>query len=250
MSTKKQAAATELVVKETTALAGIPMGAWGAENTVASDLVIPRILLMQAMSKMCQNDKIAARAGEIRGSLDGKLLGGKDKPLRVIPFYFTSTWVKFEMKNGKFEFIGVEDRDATNEDLPWEVEAGGKKFKNTKAINFFVLIPSEVETGEFLPYVMSFQNTSFAAGRKLVTLAEKLKQFKVPMASKVFEISVSTKQNDKGSWFIFDQVEQVGDSKDFLPTAFEWYQKVSKGGVKVDESHMEDEAVSATSDKF
>lgn len=240
-----------IAVKEETILAEVPKGSWGAENTLKSDIIVPRILLMQAMSKLCQEDK--AKSGEIRASLDGKLLGTKDKPIQIIPFLITASWVHFKMVNGKYEFQNISERTPTNDSLPFEEEIKGEKLKHVRAINAYVLIPSEVEKEEIFPYLISFQNTSFPAGRKLVSAIEKLKIFNQPPASKVFSIGLNKRTNEKGSWWVFDTVESCGPSKrEHLDLAYQWYLTVTKGGVKIDESAMDDDTntVDTTTTKF
>lgn len=228
---------TALQNHETTDLAA-PTGSWGAENTTASDLVIPKLLIMQGLSEFVTDEKIQARQGEIRDSLEGRLLAKVGEPLRVIPFYFYNTWVEFEERNGKFEFTGVTPRDHTNETAPMEWVDGGKKRRRDKTINCYVLVESELANGEFLPYLLSFSRTGFKTGKKLVTLVEKLKQFKLAPAHRVFELSTVKVQNDKGTWF-GPEIQQVAEtSAEHLTLAYKWYLTVSKGGVKVDNSDL------------
>lgn len=231
---------TELVTKQTTALADMPLpqGSWGAENTTATDLVIPKLLIMQGLSDFVTDEKLQARQGEIRDSLEGRLLAKVGEPLKVIPFFFYNTWVEFEERNGKFEFTGITPRDHTNELAPQDWEEAGKKKRRDRTINCYVLLESELGGGEFLPYLLSFSRTGFKTGKKLVTLVEKLKQFNLAPAHRVFELSAAKVSNDKGTWF-GPEIAQVGEtSKEHLALAYKWYMTVSKGGVKVDNSDL------------
>lgn len=217
-----------------------PKGSWGAEKSSAADLIIPKILIMQGQSKFVTDEKIQARQGELRDSLQGKLLAKPGEPIRFIPFYLYNTWIDFEKRNGKFEFVGMYERNTANEDLEWEFTKDGKEMKRTKAINAYVLLEKELG-GVFLPYVLSFSSTSFKIGKKFVTLVEMLKQFDLAPAHKVFELSTHKASNDKGTWFAPD-VEQVADTSDeHLAIAYNWYLRVVKGGVKVDTSDMSDD---------
>ena len=47
-----------------------------------SDIIVPRILLMQAMSPQVTNAQ--AQMGEIRDSIDGALLGNEKHPLDIV----------------------------------------------------------------------------------------------------------------------------------------------------------------------
>lgn len=222
------------------------LGSWGAEDTSAADLIIPKILIMQGQSDFVNDDKIQARQGEIRDSLEGKLLAKIGESIRFIPFFFYNTWVEFTEKEKKFVFSGMHVRDRTNEDLEWEWVDNGVNKKRAKAINCYVLLENELEDGVYLPYLLSFRNTSFKEGKKLVTLVEKLKQFKLSPAHRVFELSTTKVTNEKGTWFGPEVTQVAETSEGHLFQAYQWYLKVAKGGVKVDNSDLEKEAEAAT----
>lgn len=253
MATAKKTDETSLTpaVDKALAAAGVPEGSWGAPQATTSDLVIPRIMIMQGLSKLMQDDTLGAKLGEVRESLEGRLLGSKDKPLQFIPFFITTTWINREKINGKFEFKSQEPRTGANDDLPWdwtEKNEHGKdvEFKREKAINAYVLIPSEIDTGEFLPYVLSFSKTAFKAGKKFMTLVEMLKQGGLAPAHRVFELSVQKTENEKGTWYN-PEVKKLGaTAPKHLAAAYKWYQTVSAGAVRVDEPVAEEATDEAT----
>ena len=231
MTTKKE---TNVAVKEeqTTDLA-MPSGAWGNENARASDMIIPRISILQKTSKMLEKESLGAKIGEFRDSMTQKLLGSRSKPLKFIPIFMTNTWVKLEAKGNKF--VGVTTRTAANEDTPFEETVEGKIYRNIKSLNVFCLLPDELEKKEAFPYVISFQATGFQTGRKLITMVKKLEMMGKPLAAKNFILTSETRTNDSGTWDVF-LVEQGEDTKmEHLKTAFQWYKTVSQGNVKVDE---------------
>lgn len=210
-------------------------GSWGAENTSASDIILPRINLTQQMSDAVINEK--AKAGQFIGNIDGNILGGKDKPLEFIPFYVTRTLVKYQIVEGKQKFISTEDLNAINEKIPFEeIDMAGNKYKNVKNFNVYVILPEELKTGQYIPYLLTFRNMSYNAGKKLSTMFEKLKAFNVPIAAKTFILSASLKENDKGKFYVYDVSQKDGyNSEEQVNSAYGWYEKVKQGKTKLSE---------------
>lgn len=232
----------EVTTKETTAVA-VPQTNWGMEKISSSDMIIPRIQVLQLTSKMLQKDGLNAKPSELRGSLEGNLLGGKEKPVKVVPIYLFNSWIKLDTNGNKF--LGTVPRDHTNEGLPQETVENGKKIKNMKAINMYCLLASDISAGTPFPYLVTFQGTGFTTGKKLVTLVTKLKMFGKPLASKFFSLGVEPRENEKGKWFIFsiDQNEDV--ALEHQKIAYDWYKLVTQTEVKVDDSEFEEAQVVA-----
>ncbi len=241
----------EISKTEKNEISAIQNGAWGADTVIASDLVIPKVLLMQGLSKLMNNENVSARLGEIRGSLEGNLLGGPKEAMEIIPFFVKENWNLFEEENGKYEFRGREPRTMANDSLPLEEVVEGKKIRRDKTIDVYVLSPKEIEQGEFLPYLISFTRTSFRAGKKLVTIGQKLKMFKKPLASKIFKLISTKVENDKGTFYAFD-VEQGVDAKpEHTAAAYNWYLEISKNMVRIDEGDMEEQiTIDPSKDRF
>lgn len=235
---------TQVTTAQETSLA-VPTGAWGAcETTTASDLIIPRLLVMQGLSDMMQDEKLGAKLGEIRESLEGRLVGSKDKPVQFIPFFMNTGWVVREKRNGKFEYLRVEERTASNDGLEWEFQEKNDEGKlvdmtREKTINVYLLIPQEIDRGEYLPYLFTFSRTSFKAGKVFMTLVEMLKQSRLSPAHRVFELTTVKTENEKGTWYT-PEVRRVGEtSQKHLAAAYEWYKTVSAGKVRVDEPEVD-----------
>lgn len=201
------------------------------------DLLIPKILVMQGLSELVANEK--ALMGELRDSLDGKLLAAKDAQIEVIPFHYNKTWVIFEeAKGGKLEYKETIPWSASNSDWTWEAVVDGKKVRRDQSLNFFCLIPSEIAGGYFMPYMLSFRRTSYKNGKKLITAKEKLKMFGRPLASKVFSLSSQKTENDLGTFYVFDIVESRDTTKEELEAVKPWFDMVQSAAVKVDDSDL------------
>jgi len=205
------------------------------------DLLLPRILLMQGLSKLVAEDK--AKMGEFRDSLEAKLLGGKDKPLEFIPFYSNKTWVIFTMDGGKMSYSSTVPMTADNAGWDREdtVQIDGKKVpvKRYAAINYFVLLPSDIAGGEPFPLVLSFRSTSYVAGRKLETHKAKYQRIKKPICWKTFLLTTTLQENEKGRFFVMDVAPERVTTDEELEEVATWYQVIKQANVRIDESEAD-----------
>lgn len=229
---------------------------------LSSDLIIPKLLLMQGLSDAVADRK--AQQGDIIRSTTMEKLGDDKTSVELIPLTIQNVWMNQEKIGSKFEFRGYEPRTASNETLPWEYNQGGTQWKRTKVLNLFALLPADIEayraelkkfedTGEIpdmdkvlMPVVVPFRNTSFAAGRTVATLflkAEGLSREvgkEVPVYGKTLLLSCVQDKNDKGSFFIYE-VDSKGKKTDasYLSYASTWHKNLQAMGmnVKVDEAN-------------
>jgi hypothetical protein len=207
-----------------------------------NDLLLPKVLLMQGLSDLVTEGK--AIMGELRHSLEGRLLGSHEKPLEVIPLLVRKSWVVFVEENGKLEYSGEVPFTSANAhwllDDVWE----GKKVRRDKSLNLYCCLPGEVDEGVFLPYVISFRRTSYKAGRKVETARETLKMFKKPLAFKTLLISAYKDKNDKGVYFVFDVIPGRKTTEAELAGVSPWFDLIKNSAVKVDDSELKkDETV-------
>ena len=232
------------------------------ETVLKSDLVIQKVLLQQGLSKFVSDRK--AQAGDMVRSGSAEKLGDDKKPVSFIPLTFQNLWMISENQNGdgkKFEFRRYEPRTAANESEPWEYIENGTKWKRTKVMNLFALLPSDIDAQEaelakdpedinvdkvLLPVVIPFRNTSFKAGKDVATLFAKAESISlrvgrtIPAFGTTMKLSCTQEKNDKGSFFVY-KVETAGatDAK-YKETAKSWYNSLAQMDVKIDESDLED----------
>jgi len=235
----KAPAAGAVAVRETAQAPALLNSMLGDDDALdVRDLLVPRILLMQGLSKFVAEDK--GKMGEFRDSLEAKLLGGKDKPLEFIPFSQNKTWVIFTNENGKLAYSSTVP--FTPENQNWEredtVKIDGKNvpIKRYACINYFVLLPSDIAAGEPFPLVISFRSTSYTAGRKLETHRAKYKSIKKPICWKTFNLTTSLQENDKGRFFVLDVAPERLTTDEELAEVQKWYQVIKSANVRIDES--------------
>jgi hypothetical protein len=247
------AKAKKIAVEEERAVAapqaaGLPAvdNGWGGEGLSNSDIMVPKLLLMQGLSDLVADG--TAIAGQIRDSLEGKLFGGvmkaKEAPtaMEVIPFSSFKTWVVFEKRNGKDEYVKTVPFTAENEGWAIEEVVGGVQVRRDKCLNFYVLRPEEIKEGAAFPYLVSFRRTSMPAGRKLATMAAKLRVFNQPIAMKVINLTASATENDKGKYFVYDLSSGRNSTAEEIVEAKKWHTTLKTANVKIDDSDLKAEA--------
>ncbi len=225
----------------------------------ATDILIPKILLAQSTSKAVQDEKVTF--GQLYKSTTFEALGGKDKPVSIIPLYHTKTWVLSQKIGGKYEFRAVEPFTPENKDKPWEWTQVGQEWKREQSLNFFVLIPSEVDRDQkardlaakgeipdldasLLPCVLSFKSTSYKAGKVLVTHFAKASDFGLPPFVSYFQLTTLKTTNDRGTFYVLDVGKGGKTNVAHLPAATKWRDIVAHSSVKIDESDLSEKNVS------
>lgn len=226
--------------------------------TEAKDLLIPKLLLMQGSSKYVKEDGIC-KAGDLVKSTTGEVLGSvreKDyKSVKFVPIYMFKIWVKHELvkdSNGKEKQVYVETYPVTpmNTDQKWlqqvvEVDETGREitrtYKNTKNINFYVILEKDFGNLLSAPYVLSYRASSEKAAAIVEDWFAQCKaakqagitegyggQLMLPFG-KVFELGGKIeKNNDDQSWFVLQTKESGQATEGVLSQAYNWYKVVSK----------------------
>lgn len=200
------------------------------------DIIIPKLVLMQSISKAVADEK--ARAGEIRGSIDLQKITEREGSVEIIPFHVYKTWVT--LSKGGSEFVRQVPLTMANYNWPREELLGGKEVVNFETINYYVLLPEEIKKGVFMPYVVSFRSTSAMAGKTLETHRARLKEFGKPLPFKTFKLGSQAKKNDKGNFFVFTIAESRDTTDAELDAVKHWHAIVKSTTVRVDESDVED----------
>lgn len=224
----------------------------------ASDILIPRILLAQSTSKVVQDEKVAF--GQLYRSTTLEALGGKDKPLALIPLYMTKTWVFSQKVGGKYEFRAIEPFTEENRNEPWQFTRPGnpvQEWKREQNLNFFCLLPTDIAkdqearaqaaAGEIpdldaslLPCVISFKSTSYKAGKTLVTHFAKAADFNMAPFVNFFEVKTTKTTNDQGTFYVLEVLKGGKTEKAHQELCKRWRNIVSNTAVKIDDSDVEE----------
>lgn len=240
----QEAETKELAAKESQLPAEV-MGEWGQGSPAinASDIVIANILPMQMMSKKVAAKKAAY--GEFRDTIENKLLGSEEKPMEFIPFHMEKVWLQFITPKGanKKQFHSFLPMNPSNEDLPYEEEVDdGAIMHRDRSYHVYVLLPSELEEGGAMPYVIPFRRTSRKAGQQLVTqMYVKNLQAGLSPAAFVMKLTGESTTNDEGTFIVLGVEKGRRATNDEQMAALEWFKTVRKGKTKVDDSEFREE---------
>lgn len=247
---KKQANAVATTEEKPTGLAVVGPQTDNAEEILASNIIIPKILLMQGLSELVSDGK--AVMGDMVRSTTGEKLGNAEKPVEIIPLTYNTTWVKQEKVGNAWEYRGQEPMTAANQDLPWQYEENGTQWKRTKSLNLYALLPSDVvaekaemekaKNGEMpdpdkalLPVMISFRSTSFNAGKVVNTHFAKARKFGLQGYVSTLKLKCYKEKNELGTFYVFD-VETAGKTpKDAFEVCEYWRNIVASGKAQVDD---------------
>lgn len=255
------------------------------EQILASDVIIPKLWLMQGLSELVADGK--AIAGQIVRSTSGEVVGDPKTALEFIPLTFQNKWVIQEKIGKKYEYRktlnrdgGLEDAhkevtDQTGENLPWDFKHNGTEWKRVKVLNVFALLVNDVKaeqaefdkfkaTGEvpdlnktLMPVVISFRSTSYNAGKSVVShFVKALSPAQARFGVKPYQYTLNLKcyqdKNDMGSFYVYEvtQGRKCTSAKNNglpeLENATEWATRLASAPViRIDES---DEVHSDTSE--
>lgn len=221
---------------------------WGAPVNLGQDMVLAKILPMQMSSKMVADDK--AKFGEFRDSMTGERLGSIAEPIPLLPFHVQKFWdIQEADEQGKFKWVRTEpliedpiSKDY-NDNLPWQDKIEGRDVRRIRRMNFFVLRPSEIEEGSSIPMVLSFKSTSYKEGKKLLTqMYMRNRRIGLPPPGHIIILAGTKEKNDDGSWVVPNYELGPKATPAQMQEALNWFKIINKGGVKVDDSDLDEGA--------
>lgn len=219
---------TEITKKPEASLTEISETPWGSSGTDSHDMLIPRVLLMQAMSKFVQDGKCAP--GDIIENINCEVLAKPAASFEFVPFMTYKEWYRYKQVGGKLEFLGKELWSPKNDGYQYEEIRDGVTYRNDMALNYFVLLANRLNE---LPFLISFRRSSYYAGKKLSSHFQVAAMKKLPPANTVFGLSCRKDTNDKGTYFVLDVARKRDSKKEELEAAYGWWKTLSTSQAKV-----------------
>lgn len=230
----------EIATTQTTEVAMYSMNDFGVDQVSLSqqDVVIPKILTMQGLSKAVVDGK--AKFGDFIDSLSEERLGDMKSPLSFIPFHMVKKFIISKFDGKEFKYDRVEMITAVNDGLPYEDNENGTQIRRQRVLSFYCILPQDTS----IPYVIDFKGMSAKAGRVLATqmFVKNRAAGKVPPA-KVMELSGEKTQNDKGVFVVLNTKIGRDSTNDEIGLCLNWYKTIASNKAKV---HEESEAVVST----
>lgn len=215
---------------------------WGNDVYLGkNDVVIPKILPMQGLSQLVADGK--AMMGEFRDSLSGEKLGSITEPIAIVPFHVEKVWDVLVEEGDQFKWVRseplIEDptKEGYNDNLPWSDKEDGLEIKRVRRMNFYVMLPSQIDDGTSVPYVLSFKSTSYREGKKLFTqMYMRNRKANLPPPAYTFILSGVKTKNDKGTFIVPALELGPKTPHKHITECLNWYKLIRQGNVKVDET--------------
>lgn len=211
---------------------------WGEVSIDSSDIVIPKLILMQGQSTFV-TDGIASFGDVVETpSKQVVLQASKGGVIELIPFHHTAVWSKYKVTNGKQEFIGYEDV-VKGVDKEYEENHGSYMVKNMRTLNMFFINPKAPE----LPVVISFKGISQRTGKEIITqMYIKNRQAGKTPASYVLSLGAVKQKNDKGTFYVWEFKVSRQSTGDEVGLCLKWLKsiKTTPSAFKVDTTTEEE----------
>lgn len=191
----------------------------GFEEASASAYAIPFIQILQSGSPQCKKSDGAyikgAEEGMLYNTVTGDLYNG-ETGIEVIPCHYSQRFIEWKPRESGGGFV--------SEHLPGETEATVKDDKNRDILpngntlvdtrNHYVMVRDA--EGMLTPALVTMSSTQLKKSRQWMSKMQGIKVknaagdfVTAPMSSRVYKITTTPEQNDKGSWFGF-RIELAG----------------------------------------
>jgi len=168
-------------------------------NIGQEDLILPRTELLQALSPTVVAGD--AQPGQIVNNISKDVY---KKPV-IVPLVVTKNWIRWRTRQEGGGMVW-RSNDPTDpkviEESKWG--ADGTKPLCTAYLNFLCIIE-----GDDMPIIVSFSNTSYNAGKKLLTLCKMSPTGK--LSASRYELLSNSRTNNMGTFFVYD-VKKIGPS--------------------------------------
>lgn len=215
----------------------VPMAQAMEETGIsASDLIIPKLHLMQNTSELVGEGK--AKLGDVVNLQTMEVVGGFEKKVEVIPLKLYKTWVIYDMSGPKAKYARQEPVTPGNENLPWEDKENGIPIRRDFTINFYVLLKDDVAKEEAFPIVISFKRTSLQAGKQMATQVFKMAALGKPSYNQTLLLGVSKEKKDTNYYGVFECSKGNLTSEVEKAAAKHWLAMVNSMKYKVDDSDL------------
>ncbi len=204
-----------------------------SEEILASDIIIPYLLLVQDLSDLKKEKK--AEPGDICKSSTAQKYGDAKTPVEVIFLHYPKlNWILEQKPKGatRYKYRSMFPRTAANENLPWEfwgdddgneVQAGAPgatQWKRVKQLGVFAILKKDIADFEaekakvasgalpdpnkaLTPVLVSFRGQSYAAGKEVCSFFTQCKNFGVHLSSYSLPVTCQLVTDDENSYHVY-----------------------------------------------
>lgn len=219
--------------------------AWGDNDFSQSDIIIPKLVMMQPSSTLL-SDNEALRSGDYIHSVTKELIGNAKKPVKIIPIHMKKLY-RVTVKEGMdYKYSHMEEWNEANDSAPKEFMHNHIPALRQKAYQFYVLID-----GFEIPFIVTMKGMSFGMGRRLANemfLVNKMK--KLPPPGRTFLLGVEDVEYEGKKYKGYAVTEDsITPASVVVGTALEWYKTINSGKA-IEHSEAEVDATEGTFEEF
>ena len=221
-------------------------GAAGGNDLETSDLVKPQIIVLQKMSKFV--DDGVGKAGDIVEIPSKTVIGGEKDSIELIIFFrMPKKWKVSDISGAVPKWVRYEDYKLSESDLPWTFTENNTPHRRDKVISYVGLMVKKGEPLEAnLPCIISFSRSLIKYSQKpLQTYFEKLDAQGKNSADMTMVFTSKREEKDGSVFYVFSVKPGRATTKEELIVAKNWYNKIKAGEAKFEESHHDDDEVTA-----
>lgn len=227
------------------------------EGIDPSDILIPKLLLMQGLSTLVMQEQ--ALAGELIDSVSKKVILGRPKPgekaptLEILPLSFSkSIDVSTKPKqipgkpDEKFKYQETLPFNETTALLPREeVLEDGTTVKRMHAILVAVFLRSQLDDPSAFPYIIKFKSSGYKVGKAVMNHFQKCSMVRRNPHSMSLILSVDKETKDDNTYFVFKisegtRLDRVKDAE-ALESLKNWAKLTKSSKVRIDTSADDDQ---------
>lgn len=223
----------------------------GNEEADASDIIVPRILLMQGTSKWVPE---TFNMGEIIDSVEEKVLAKKGGTLKIIPFIMRKTWEVFTDEQPP-AWLRQEKWNAANDQLDWKFseedpDRGTIDCFRQRNYGFYCFVLEEDGSiDEYaIPSLINFRSASgFKEGKKIASWFARMKSMNKPGFTVTWDITTETvKESDKSyQKFIVKRAENATEQQQKV--VLKWMDLFAKQAEKIKDHEVDEASTDAQS---
>lgn len=242
----------------------------GTTSMLATDVIIPRLLLMQGPSDFVKARK--AQMGDIVSSVGAKKLGD---PETMVDFIVLSepvpTWIEEIQQVGsqRYKFKRIVPRTAKNTNDEWyyfvdkdgnevsENSAGAFKARRVQCLSTYILLEKSIEefyeekkkamsgnianldlSKALTPFLVTFRSTSLKAGKEINTYLTSVAQFRANPTHFSIKLgcALETKNSDTYYVFTIDRSAPKPIKNEYVEDVDYWASIVKTQNLRVDET--------------
>jgi len=223
----------------------------GFEDADRDAYAIPFLVLLQSGSPQCKKSDGAyvegAEEGKLFDSVTQEVYDGEEG-IAVVPCHYQRSFVEFVPRDSGGGFVGqynaddpivdTAERNADNRN----VLPNGNELNDTRG--HYVLY--KAADGTWRPALLAMTSTNLSVSKRWMALMRGRtginvndKPFIKPMFSGVYQLKTKPRQNDQGSWFVFDPhfLAEVNEVP-LYQQAKQFRDMVKAGKVKTEEPHV------------